>query len=47
MPRMPNPPTRRRLALGAALAAALGMVFSLYLDPQFIVLLSQQLWACF
>jgi len=47
MPPLPSPPTRRRLALGAALAAALGMVFSLYLDPQFIVLLSQQLWACF
>lgn len=44
---LPSPPTRRRLALGAALAAALGMVFSLYLEPQFIVLLSQQLWACF
>ena len=47
MPPMPSPPTRRRLALGTALAAALGMAFSLYLDPQFIVLLSQQLWACF
>ena len=40
-------PTMRRLALGVALVAALLGVFSLYADPQFIVLLSQQLWACF
>ena len=31
------------LAAGAALAA----VFSLYLQPDFMVLLAQQVWACF
>lgn len=31
--------------LGAA--AALAAVFSLYLQPDFMVLLAQQVWACF
>ena len=44
---MQRSPARRRLALGLVIAAALLGVFLLYADPQFIVLLSQQLWACF
>lgn len=33
-------------ALGLALLALL-VVFSLYLRPEFIVMLAQQAWACF
>ena len=44
---MQHSPKRGRLALGIVIAAALLGVFSLYADPQFMVLLSQQLWACF
>lgn len=37
---------RRLLAWTLALAALLG-VFGLYLRPDFMVQLSQQVWACF
>lgn len=40
------PRTRRLAAYGAALLA-LGAVFSLYLRPDFMVDLSNMLWACF
>lgn len=36
-----------RLAALAAAAAALAGVFALYARPDFLVMLSNQLWACF
>jgi len=39
-------PTRRIAAWCAALAVLLA-VFSLYLQPEFMVTLAQQVWACF
>lgn len=42
---------RHRIALGAAVAAAAGAglmaVFYLYSRPDFLVQLSNQIWACF
>ncbi len=40
-------PLVRTLALGAAAAAVLAAVFMLYTQPQLMVTLSEQLWACF
>jgi len=37
----------RRLSLGLALASMLGGVFYLYSNPQLVIMLSDQLWACF
>ena len=37
----------RRIALGTAIAAYLLGVFYLYGRPDFLVQLSQQIWACF
>ncbi|MBN9410615.1 MAG: hypothetical protein J0H69_15810 [Burkholderiales bacterium] len=36
-----------RLLVAAALGAALLGVFSLYTQPEFLVALSEQMWACF
>jgi hypothetical protein len=36
-----------RLLLGIALAASLGGVFYLYSNPQLVIMLTDQLWACF
>lgn len=40
-------PTARSLLLIATACAALGAVFFLYTRPDFLVQLSNQLWACF
>ena len=41
-------PVRWQSLLGAAAgAAALGAVFVLYLKPEFVVTLANQVWACF
>lgn len=37
----------RRLLLGTAVAVALLGVFGLYLQPDFLITLANQLWACF
>ena len=37
----------RRLALWALALAALLAVFMLYLKPEFVLTLANQLWACF
>lgn len=37
----------RKAALWAALLLVLGLVFLLYLQPQFAVRMADQLWACF
>ena len=37
----------RRLGLSLALAAMLGGVFYLYSNPQLVIMLTDQLWACF
>jgi hypothetical protein len=37
----------RRIALGTAVAAGLLAVFYLYSRPDFLVQLSNQIWACF
>jgi hypothetical protein len=36
-----------RALLGLALAFALGGVFYLYSNPQLVIMLTDQLWACF
>jgi hypothetical protein len=45
------PRTRRRLMIRAAIwlavALALAGVFMLYAQPAFLVMLADQLWACF
>lgn len=44
----PKPPVSlRRWAAYAAALATLMAVFSLYLRPEFMVSLADQLWACF
>jgi hypothetical protein len=40
-------PLLRRIALHAAALAALLGVFALYAHPDFLVMLADQLWACF
>lgn len=37
----------RRIALWAGAVAALAAVFALYLRPDFMVTLANQIWACF
>ncbi|SFE91773.1 hypothetical protein [Paracidovorax wautersii] len=46
---MPHQPHNRlRLALGVALSGALlALVFWLYAEPGFVVMLADQIWACF
>ncbi len=43
---MRRKPLSRWLPYAAALAALL-LVFSLYLRPEFMVILAQQVWTCF
>ncbi len=43
----PRPHTLRRLALWAAVLLVLGLVFMLYLQPQFMLGMADQIWACF
>ena len=45
---MNAPLTRaRRMVLWAGAVALLGAVFALYLQPDFVVTLANQIWACF
>jgi hypothetical protein len=39
--------TARRIAMGVAAGVSLGAVFYLYSRPDFLVQLSNQIWACF
>lgn len=39
--------TLRRATAWAAACLVLGLVFLLYLQPQFMVGMAEQLWACF
>ena len=41
------PPRARRAALRAAAITLLAAVFVLYLQPDFVVTLANQVWACF
>jgi hypothetical protein len=43
----PRPQILRRLALWATVLLALGLVFMLYLQPQFMLGMADQIWACF
>jgi hypothetical protein len=43
----PRPRVLRRLALWAAVLLVLGLVFMLYLQPQFMLGMADQIWACF
>lgn len=36
-----------RMLVGLAVAALLGAVFYLYGNPQLVIMLTDQLWACF
>ena len=40
-------PRLSRMLLGIALTAVLGGVFYLYSNPQLVIMLTDQLWACF
>ena len=37
----------RRVAVWAVALAAMGGVFALYVQPDFMVLMANQVWACF
>lgn len=37
----------RKAALWAAVLLVLALVFCLYLQPQFVIHMADQLWACF
>ncbi len=37
----------KRVLIGLTLAALLGGVFYLYSNPQLVIMLTDQLWACF
>jgi type II secretory pathway component PulM len=41
------PPRARRTALWVAAIVLLAAVFALYLQPDFVVVLANQIWACF
>ena len=41
------PPRARRIALWGGVLAALAAVFALYLRPDVVVTLANQVWACF
>ena len=43
----PRPRILRRLALWAAVLLVLGLVFMLYLQPEFMLGMADQLWDCF
>lgn len=38
---------KTRLMMGIALALLMAGVFALYLRPEFLMMLADQLWACF
>jgi hypothetical protein len=40
-------PFRRQVLGAVALTALLGLAFWLYTQPELVVMLSDQLWACF
>lgn len=40
-------PRTRKIAAWTAAACALALVFSLYLRPDFMVTMSNAIWACF
>lgn len=42
-----RPRILRQLALWAAVLLVLGLVFMLYLQPQFMLGMADQIWACF
>ena len=48
-PTVPQPPTPawRRWAVGALVLVVLLLVFALYGNPDFMVMLADQMWACF
>lgn len=46
MQAMPYPATLLRLLTAAAICAVLALVFALYLQPDFMVMLADQAWAC-
>lgn len=46
-PQHQRPPAWRHWAVGALVLVALLLVFALYSDPDFMVMLADQMWACF
>lgn len=46
-PPSPRAPAWRRWAVGALVLVALLLVFALYGNPDFMVMLADQMWACF
>lgn len=42
-----RPPAWKRWAVGALVLVALLLVFALYGNPDFMVMLADQMWACF
>ena len=47
MTKIHKPPFRRQVLVAVALTALLGLAFWLYTQPEMVVMLSDQLWACF
>lgn len=42
-----SPPAWRRWTVGALALVVLLLVFTLYTNPHFMVMLADQMWACF
>jgi hypothetical protein len=42
-----KPAYRRKVLSAVALTALLGLAFWLYTQPEMVIMLSDQLWACF
>jgi len=47
MTKIHKPPFRHQVLGAVALTALLGLAFWLYTQPEMVVMLSDQLWACF
>jgi hypothetical protein len=47
MPKIPKSSLRRKMAAALAVSAALIVPFWLYTQPDLVIMLAEQLWACF
>jgi hypothetical protein len=47
MPSLPKSPLRQKMAVALAVASALVLPLWLYTQPDLVIMLAEQLWACF
>jgi hypothetical protein len=47
MPSLPKSPLRQKMAVALAVTAALVLPLWLYTQPDLVIMLAEQLWACF